>query len=148
MHQLAHYDIRLKKCEICGLELRSNSHLTRHLRVHSGEKPFACEICGQRFAQRYNMTTHYNTHQGIHRVQTKNYKCEICEAAFNKQSKLDDHLKSVHSSTATTATIATSQSKTPNQTKNRRKSQRVMPVKTVPSFTPIEAIDIKNEVIE
>lgn len=145
MHQLAHYDIRLKKCEICGLELRSNSHLTRHLRVHSGEKPFACDICGQRFAQRYNMTTHYNTHQGIHRVQTKNYKCKICDAAFNKQSKLDEHLKSVHSSTTTTAA---NQSKSPNPTKKQRKSQRVMPNKSVPNVTPVETVEIKDEVVE
>lgn len=128
MHQLAHYDIRLKKCEICGLELRSNSHLNRHLRVHSGEKPFECPTCGQKFAQRYvrmkgcfvhrgnsqanipthehfryNMMTHYKGHQGIHRVQSKK-KCTICTAKFSKQSSLDEHMESAHNSVTTAAT--------------------------------------------
>lgn len=38
MHQLAHNNIREKKCDICGLELLSSSHLSRHMRVHTGEK--------------------------------------------------------------------------------------------------------------
>lgn len=121
MHQLAHYDIRSKKCDICGLELRSNSHLKRHLRVHSGEKPFKCTVCGQQFAQRYlfskfshshqyltmtlnyryNMMTHFKGHQGIRRPASKK-KCTVCEETFTQQSKLDEHMSSVHKTTATT----------------------------------------------
>uniref|UniRef100_A0A182JA96 C2H2-type domain-containing protein n=1 Tax=Anopheles atroparvus TaxID=41427 RepID=A0A182JA96_ANOAO len=33
MHQLAHRNVRLQKCTICGFELRSTSHLKRHMRM-------------------------------------------------------------------------------------------------------------------
>lgn len=57
---------------------------------------FECSICGQKFAQRYNMTSHYNTHQGIHRPQSRNYKCVLCMEAFPRREKLNKHLRQVH----------------------------------------------------
>lgn len=39
MHMLMHDDVRLKKCDVCGLALRSSSHLSRHMRVHTGKTP-------------------------------------------------------------------------------------------------------------
>lgn len=43
MHQMIHTNERRKKCKICGLELRSNSHMSRHMRVHTGEKVWDME---------------------------------------------------------------------------------------------------------
>lgn len=96
MHQLAHNNIRLKKCDVCGQEFMSGSHLKRHQRVHTGEKPFACPVCGQGFAQRYNMTAHLKAHQGIHRSRPKSHVCEICLESFYKIDKLNAHLAEVH----------------------------------------------------
>ncbi|XP_031621756.1 zinc finger protein 90 homolog isoform X2 [Contarinia nasturtii] len=96
MHQMIHTNERKKKCNICGSEFRSNSHMTRHMRSHTGEKPFSCPICGQKFAQRYNMKTHYNTHNGIHRPQSRNHKCVICDEAFPRREKLNRHLRQAH----------------------------------------------------
>lgn len=47
------------------------------------------------------MMTHYKGHQGIHRVHAKNFVCPICNAAFTKQAKLDEHLASSHNSCIT-----------------------------------------------
>lgn len=42
------------------------------------------------------MKTHYNTHQGIHRIQTKNHKCILCEEAFARRERLRKHLIQDH----------------------------------------------------
>lgn len=70
------------------------------MRVHSGEKPFECPTCGQKFAQRYNMMTHYKSHQGIHRVYNKVQTCIICNAVFQKKSKLEEHIANAHGCTS------------------------------------------------
>lgn len=42
------------------------------------------------------MKTHFNTHQGIHRVQTKNHKCILCDQAFARRERLSKHLMQEH----------------------------------------------------
>lgn len=42
------------------------------------------------------MRTHFNTHQGIHRPQTRNHKCILCNEAFPRREKLNKHLRQVH----------------------------------------------------
>ncbi|XP_047482040.1 zinc finger protein 711-like isoform X2 [Penaeus chinensis] len=46
------------ECSVCGRGFERRWLLTRHLRTHTGEKPYQCAFCPFRSAQRYNIVTH------------------------------------------------------------------------------------------
>ena len=50
----------LKKfiCPQCGHRCLKKSDLTRHLRVHSGEKPWSCDICMKKFSEKHIFYQH------------------------------------------------------------------------------------------
>lgn len=56
----------------CGRSFSRSDELTRHGRVHSGERPFSCSVCTRAFSRRDHLSTHVRTHTG-----EKPYTCEV-----------------------------------------------------------------------
>ena len=53
---------KMKQCRFCPSTFKSNTDLTRHERIHTGEKPFGCHVCGKQFNRKGNMEKHVTTH--------------------------------------------------------------------------------------
>ena len=39
------------QCDICDSSFNLRKNLTRHYKIHTGERPFECDICNKRFSR-------------------------------------------------------------------------------------------------
>ena len=65
-HSYGHASFSDKKkghaCRYCYKIFNAPSHVAKHERIHTGEKPYCCEICGRGFTEKGNMKVHRSTH--------------------------------------------------------------------------------------
>lgn len=78
VHKIGELDIspKIKKfvCHLCPKSYYANNKLEKHLRTHSGDKPFKCPNCQKCFADKSYMKQHLKT---MHAVEIDSTKPEL-----------------------------------------------------------------------
>lgn len=87
-HVKVHTGYKPFDCKICKKTFASTETLNQHMKLHSGEKPFKCDICGKCFRGSSSLKIHIRTHTG-----EKPLKCKICGRKFSESSNLNKHMK-------------------------------------------------------
>ncbi|KAJ6646867.1 Zinc finger protein [Pseudolycoriella hygida] len=114
-HVRIHANDRKHQCPHCPYKFQDRAKYKRHLRIHTGERNINCDLCGKAFCRKTDMLKHRLIHDvprvpcpycdkmfttktnmlshiGIHTGE-RNFKCEICGAAFIASSSLSNHRK-------------------------------------------------------
>ena len=71
-------------CRFCGKRFLELYSLKKHMRLHSGDRPYQCELCGKKFFRRSHLDAHKNVHK-------RRIQCTVCKKILPTISELIKH---------------------------------------------------------
>ncbi|VDP87548.1 unnamed protein product [Echinostoma caproni] len=73
-------------CETCGKEFIQPSNYSRHLRIHTKERPYACTLCSAQFPYSTSLKRHQQRDHGMDLL-----SCRVCSKTFLNETSLIHH---------------------------------------------------------
>ncbi|XP_044526918.1 zinc finger and BTB domain-containing protein 45 [Gracilinanus agilis] len=81
-------DLPSYECSHCQKTFSSRKNYTKHMFIHSGEKPHQCSVCWRSFSLRDYLLKHMVTHTGV-----RAFQCSVCCKRFTQKSSLNVHMR-------------------------------------------------------
>ena len=81
----------LFSCLYCEKSFLHASTLSKHIKTHTGERPFTCYLCEKSFVDKDGLKVHMRSHTG-----ERPFSCSFCEKAFSTLGNLNIHLTRIH----------------------------------------------------
>ena len=79
-------------CSYCQKGFNNNRDLARHVRTHTGERPYQCVICSRSFTVKCALKKHLARHK-VKEEKEKKLTCSYCEKVFKKNTDLALHVR-------------------------------------------------------
>ncbi|XP_068524765.1 zinc finger and BTB domain-containing protein 45 [Anas acuta] len=89
-HMFIHSGEKPHQCSICWRSFSLRDYLLKHMVTHTGVRAFQCSVCCKRFTQKSSLNVHMRTHRA------ERFQCRLCTKGFSHRTLLERHAAATH----------------------------------------------------